>query len=193
MVLKLEITDGEDGPSALLRVDLSVGDSQITFGTGTDCRVVFPAGKGVRVTHCHLTLQNAGSLADLANSMWELKPSDGEVRVPALANTEDGGFRQVLEKVRDHTAPALQPLEFVLGTFHCMVEFENDNFGVAEFANSNSLGLRVNAGSGAAHGSALSHEAESPEARRPPPAEAAASPANPSLPTMRKTAWEEGD
>ena len=36
MVLKLEITDGEDGPSALLRVDLSVGDSQITFGTGTE-------------------------------------------------------------------------------------------------------------------------------------------------------------
>ena len=198
MVLKLEVTrEGDEAPSAALRVDMTVGDAPIAFGTGADCQVVFPTGTGVAQVHCTLALQNAGTptpakvarAEDLAHSEWELKPRMmSEVKVPALANTDDGGFCQVLQAVKDHTAPGIQPLQFVIGSFDCVVEFENDNFGVAEYANSNSLGIRVNANAPHGKGSELSlHESE------PPPADAFANEdASPILPSMaRKHAWGE--
>ena len=133
----------EDGPAATLRVEFVIGDGAFSLGTDAPCRVLFPPSQGVERCHCSLSLRSPSSATRGAeHSEWELTPRDGIVRVPTLASTDDGGFcqvfalhrvpslpwctwearlstaismysRQVMEAVREHSAPGWQPLQFV--------------------------------------------------------------------------------
>ena len=156
MVLTLQVTRGEDGPSAKLRLHHSIGDEPITLGTDDRCSVVFPRGNGVEACHCALSLVPDGSSTQQGDprerSCWQLRSRNGSVKIPTLATTDDGGFCQELQAVPEHSAPGWEGMQFVMGgsmttvPYEVLVEYENDNFGVAEMAagSSNKLDLRVN-------------------------------------------------
>ena len=156
MVLTLQVTRGEDGPSATLRLHHSIGDEPITLGTDDRCSVVFPRGNGVEPCHCALSLMPDGSSSQQGDprerSSWQLRSRDGSVKIPTLATTDDGGFCQELQAVPEHSAPGWEGMQFVMGgsmttvPYEVLVEYENDNFGALEMAaaSSNKLDLRAN-------------------------------------------------
>eukprot|EP00320_Phaeocystis_rex_P014465 CAMPEP_0119056164 /NCGR_PEP_ID=MMETSP1178-20130426/871_1 /TAXON_ID=33656 /ORGANISM="unid sp, Strain CCMP2000" /LENGTH=202 /DNA_ID=CAMNT_0007036867 /DNA_START=58 /DNA_END=666 /DNA_ORIENTATION=+ len=193
MVIKLHVTKTgvENGPSATLRVEFAIGDAAFALGTDSHCLVLFPPSQGVERWHCTLSLRSHSSgTRGAEDSEWQLTPRDGTIRVPALANTDDGGFCQVLQEVQEHSAPGWQPLQFVMAEFDCVAEFEADNFGVAEFANANGLGLRVGARA-AQRDAPPPSEAPTPHGMTEAAAAAAAAASHSpgGMPVMRNYAW----
>lgn len=196
MVLTLQVTRGEDGPSAKLRLHYRIGDEPVTLGSDDRCNVVFPRGNGVGPCHCTLSLVDDGSSAQQGDprerSTWQLRSRDGTVKIPTLATTDDGGFCQELQAVPEHSAPGWEDMQFVMGgsmttvPYEVLVEYANDNFGVAEMAaaSSNKLDLRVNQSAASSNASAVAQQEST---------DAAAVPQSPQgLPSMKsKTAWED--
>lgn len=197
MVLTLQVTRGEDGPSAKLRLHHVIGDEPITLGTDDRCNVVFPRGNGVEPCHCTLSLIPDGISTQQGDprerGSWQLRSRDGSVKIPTLVTTDDGGFSQELQAVPEHSAPGWEGMQFVMGgsmttvPYEVLVEYENDNFGVAEMAaaSSNKLELRVN----------QSAASDAKAAAQQDSADAAAVPQSPQgLPSMKsKEAWGEDD